>query len=127
MIRRREFITLLGGTAAAWPLAARAQQPAMPIVGLVSPRSPEDSSRLGAVFRKALNEAGYIEGQNKLLSSAKERPQIAQQQRDPSAGPITWNGAPHKKLRFRVGRRQSLPNGRSRYFSKPFFAVTMTV
>src|SRR5499425_858592 len=65
-IGRRKFLATLGG-AAAWPLAARAQQPVMPIVGLVSPRSPEDSSRLGAVFRKALNEAGYIEGQNVMV------------------------------------------------------------
>jgi putative ABC transport system substrate-binding protein len=66
-LKRREFITLLGGGAASWPLAARAQQPAVPIVGLVSPRSPEDSSSLGAAFRKALNEAGYIEGQNLMV------------------------------------------------------------
>src|SRR5215831_4087201 len=65
-MKRREFITLIGATAA-WPLSVRAQQPAMPIVGLVSPRSPEDSSRLGAAFRKALNEAGYIEGQNVMV------------------------------------------------------------
>jgi putative ABC transport system substrate-binding protein len=66
-VRRREFITLLGGVAVGWPLAASAQQPVIPIVGLVSPRSPEDSSRLGAAFRKALNEAGYIEGQNVMV------------------------------------------------------------
>ena len=65
-IRRREFMTLLVG-AAAWPLAARAQQPAMPIVGLVGPRSPEESTRLGAAFRKALNETGYIEAQNVMV------------------------------------------------------------
>jgi putative tryptophan/tyrosine transport system substrate-binding protein len=66
-VKRRDFITLLGGAAAAWPLAARAQQAGMPIVGLVSPRSPEDSARLGAAFRKALNETGYIEGQNVMV------------------------------------------------------------
>jgi ABC transporter substrate binding protein len=62
-MRRREFIAVLGGVAS-WPLGARAQQSAMPIVGLLSPRSPVDSARLGAAFRKGLNETGAIEGQN---------------------------------------------------------------
>ena len=65
-MKRRAVISLLGG-AVAWPLAARAQQPAMPIVGLVGPRSPEESTRLGAAFRKALNETGYIEAQNVMV------------------------------------------------------------
>jgi putative ABC transport system substrate-binding protein len=64
-IRRREFIFTLGG-AAALPLAARAQQAGMPVVGFVSGRSPE-SSAPGAAFRKALNETGYLEGQNVMV------------------------------------------------------------
>ena len=65
-MRRREFFTLIGG-AVAWPCASHAQQAAMPIVGLVGPRSPEESTRLVAAFRKALNETGYIEAQNVMV------------------------------------------------------------
>jgi putative ABC transport system substrate-binding protein len=64
MMRRRDFITLLSGAAAAWPLTARAQQPALPVVAVVSGRKPEEASRHAAAFRKGLNGTGMIEGQN---------------------------------------------------------------
>ena len=66
-MRRREFIKLIAGGAAAWPLAARAQQPTMPVVGLVSGRSAQDAARYTAVFRKGLDEFGYVEDQNVMV------------------------------------------------------------
>src|SRR5215471_15604848 len=65
-MKRRNFITLLGG-AVAWPITVRAQQSAMPVVGFVSGRSTESSEHFGGVFRKALNEGGYVEGQNVMV------------------------------------------------------------
>ena len=63
-MRRREFIAFVGGTAVAWPLRGRAQQAALPVVGVVSGQSPHSDARNATAFYKGLSEAGYIDGQN---------------------------------------------------------------
>jgi hypothetical protein len=63
-VKRREFITLIGGAAVAWPLAARAQQTKVPTMGFLSGRSLASDSHLVAAFRQGLKETGYVEGQN---------------------------------------------------------------
>jgi putative tryptophan/tyrosine transport system substrate-binding protein len=66
-MRRREFIALFGSTAAAWPLVARAQQPATPVVGVLHSQSPDAFREPLRAFRQGLKDAGYVEGENVTL------------------------------------------------------------
>ena len=63
-MNRREFIPLLAASASTWPLAARAQQPAMPVIGFLNSGTPEGFARMLVAFHKGLNETGYVEGRN---------------------------------------------------------------
>ena len=66
-MKRREFITLLGGATVAWPIAARAQQSTLPTIGYLSTRSPSEAKYVTDAFAQGLNESGYVEGRNLVI------------------------------------------------------------
>src|SRR5260370_21589652 len=97
-LKRREFITMRGGTAVAWPIAARAQQAGMPVVGYLDFYAAEPTGIFLAAFRKGLSEAGYVEGRNvsieyRYANTSNDRlPELAADLiRRPVVYAITWD------------------------------------
>jgi putative tryptophan/tyrosine transport system substrate-binding protein len=113
-VRRREFISLLGCSAAAWPVAARAQQAAMPVIGFMSTLSPENISSPLAGFHQGLKEAGYIENQNVAIEYRWARghydrmPQLAADLVGKRVAVIVASGGDPSPWRKSMGTRQSL-------------------
>ena len=107
-MKRRQFITLLGGSAVAWPLAARAQQPPMPVIGFLDPRSPDALTERLRGFRQGLKETGYVEGDNATIlyrwgENRLERiPELAAELARRPVAVLVASGGPHVALRVKT-------------------------